>query len=42
VTGIGANATRYAFPPLLRGFYSPHPHSVIVYLRFRLGANMTM
>lgn len=37
-TGIGANATRYAFPPLLRGFYSPHPHSVIVYLRFRLGA----
>jgi hypothetical protein len=42
VTGIGANATRYAFPPLLRGFYSPHPHSVIVYLRFRLGASMAM
>jgi hypothetical protein len=41
-TGIGVNATRYAFPPLLRGFYSAHPHSVIVYLRFRLGANMSM
>ncbi|MGH7485095.1 MAG: hypothetical protein ACRD3J_31185 [Thermoanaerobaculia bacterium] len=37
-TGIGANATRYAFPSLLRGFYGPHPHSVIVYLRVRLGA----
>jgi len=36
-TGIGINATRYAFPPLLRGFYGAHPHSVIVYLRMRLG-----
>jgi hypothetical protein len=38
-TGIGANVTRYTFPSILQGFYSPHPHSVIVYLRFRLGAN---
>lgn len=36
-TGIGANATRYAFSPLLRGFYGSHPHSVIVYLRVRIG-----
>jgi len=36
-TGIGINATRYAFPPLLRSFYGAHPHSVIVYLRMRLG-----
>jgi hypothetical protein len=38
-TGIGANVTRYTFPSILQGFYSPHPHSVVVYLRFRLGAN---
>jgi hypothetical protein len=37
-TGIGANVTRYAFPAILSGFYSPHPHSVVAYLRFRLGA----
>jgi hypothetical protein len=36
-TGIGANATRYALPPLLRGFYGAHPHSVIVYVRTRMG-----
>jgi len=36
-TGIGANATRYTFPDLLRGFYGQHPHAVIVYLRVRLG-----
>jgi hypothetical protein len=41
-TGIGVNATRYAFPPILRGFYGAHPHSVIVYLRFRLGTSMSM
>jgi hypothetical protein len=41
-TGLGANVTRYSFPAILQGFYSPHPHSVIVYLRFRLGASMTM
>lgn len=41
-TGIGANVTRYAFPPILQGFYGAHPHSVIVYLRFRLGAAMLM
>jgi len=41
-TGIGANVTRYIFPTILRGFYGAHPHSVIVYLRFRLGADMTM
>jgi len=38
-TGIGANVTRYTFPSILQGFYSPQPHSVIVYLRFRLGAD---
>jgi hypothetical protein len=41
-TGIGANVTRYAFPTILRGFYGAHPHSAIVYLRFRLGAEMRM
>ena len=41
-TGIGVNATRYAFPPLLRGFYGAHPHSVIVYVRMRLGGEHQM
>jgi hypothetical protein len=36
-TGIGANVTRYGFPAILRGFYGPHPHSVMVFLRTRLG-----
>ena len=35
--GLGANATRYQYPALLNGFYGEHPHSVIVYLRARLG-----
>jgi hypothetical protein len=38
--GIGANATRYQFPAILKGFYGDHPHSVIVYLRARLGTPM--
>lgn len=38
-TGIGANVTRYAFPTILQGFYGQHPHSILVYLRFRLGAD---
>jgi hypothetical protein len=41
-TGIGVNATRYAFPSILRGFYGSHPHSVIVYLRVRLGVQQQM
>jgi hypothetical protein len=38
--GMGANATRYQFPTILTGFYGQHPHSVIVFLRGRLGATM--
>jgi hypothetical protein len=39
--GVGANATRYQFPAILNGFYGEHPHSVIVYLRARLGSTMS-
>ena len=39
--GIGANATRYQFPAILNGFYGEHPHSVIVFLRARLGSTMS-
>jgi hypothetical protein len=36
-TGLGATATRYRFPALLQPFYGEHPHSVMVFLRTRLG-----
>ncbi|HEY8180861.1 MAG TPA: hypothetical protein VII32_01380 [Thermoanaerobaculia bacterium] len=39
--GLGANATRYQYPALLNGFYGEHPHTVIVYLRGRLGSAMS-
>ncbi|HJT17288.1 MAG TPA: hypothetical protein VJ853_07865 [Thermoanaerobaculia bacterium] len=35
--GVGIDATRYAFPAILNGFYGSHPHSVVVFLRGRLG-----
>jgi len=38
--GLGANATRYQYPVLLNGFYGEHPHTVLVYLRGRLGFTM--
>src|SRR5438552_1709336 len=38
--GIGANATRYQFPTILNGFYGAHPHSVMIFLRVRLGSTM--
>ena len=38
--GIGANATRYQFPTILNGFYGAHPHSVMIFLRARLGSTM--
>jgi len=36
-TGLGATATRYQMPALLQPFYGQHPHSVMVFLRTRLG-----
>jgi len=38
--GLGANATRYQFPPILAAFYGSHPHTAIVFLRARLGSAM--
>jgi hypothetical protein len=38
--GVGADATRYQFPPILNGFYGSHPHSITVFLRARLGEAM--
>jgi hypothetical protein len=40
--GIGANATRYQYPAILNGFYGENPHTVMVFLRGRLGAPMAM
>jgi hypothetical protein len=37
-TGAGANVTTYRFPPILDGFYGPHPHAVLLYLHARLGS----
>ena len=36
--GIGANVTSYRFPTILDGFYGAKPHSVIVFVRGRIGA----
>jgi hypothetical protein len=41
-TGVGANVTWYRFPPILNGFYGEHPHSVLVFIRARLGGKMEM
>jgi len=38
--GVGVDLTRYAFPAILNGFYGSHPHSVVVFLRGRLGSPM--
>jgi hypothetical protein len=35
--GVGANVTSYHFPPVLKGFYGSRPHSVIVFVRGRVG-----
>jgi len=38
--GLGADASRYQFPSILKFFYGAHPHTVDVFLRLRLGTSM--
>jgi hypothetical protein len=40
-SGVGANVTWYRFPPILNGFYGERPHSVVVFVRARLGGKAT-